>query len=110
MLADPQIIAQKGSQITVEVVLTAHHKVHFEFKACAVSSTSVAPSQTCFDENPLILVRDESHPDPAYATRAYIPPASYSGLLYDSSGVSGSLYRYTLQLPSTLACNLVLLQ
>lgn len=113
MPPDPQISAQRGSQITVDLVLTAHHKGHFEFKACAVSSPAESPSQACFDKNPLTLVRDElygSMPDESHPTRAYIPPSSYDGLQYDSSGVQGSLYRYTLQLPADAVGGLVLLQ
>jgi len=117
MPPDPQIIAQRGSQITVDLVLTAHHKGHFEFNACAVSSTNVAPSQECFDDQPLTLVKDEfygSLPDPAYPTRAYIPPSNLPALRYDTTGVpgsgAGSAYRYTLQLPDTVMGDFVLLQ
>mmetsp|Transcript_2782 Transcript_2782/g.4157 ORF Transcript_2782/g.4157 Transcript_2782/m.4157 type:complete len:483 (-) Transcript_2782:24-1472(-) len=113
MPADPQIVAQSGSQITVDIVLTAHHKGHFEFKACVISSPDQAPSQACFDANPLTLVRDElygSLSDPNYPTRAYIPPASYIGLQQDPSGVDGSFYQYTLQLPASAVGDLVLLQ
>lgn len=113
MSADPQIVAQRGSQITADIVITAHHKGHFEFKACAISSPNQAPSQECFDANPLKLVRDElygSLPDPNYPTRAYIPPASHSGLMLDPSGAPGTFYQYTLQLPDTVVGDLVLLQ
>jgi len=114
MPADPQMVASIGSTITVDVGITAHHKGHFEFKACAVSSPAEAPSQECFDNNVLSLVADVfygSQPDSNYPERCYIPPSSYSGLKYDgSAGPPGSLYRYTLQLPQDLVGDLVLLQ
>lgn len=114
MPADPQLVVQQGSQITVEVILTAHHKGHFEFKACPVDGLqNEAPTQECFEKNPLTFVKDELYgapPDLNYPTRAYIPPLSYSGILSDSSAVAGTLYQYTLQLPPNLKGKLVLLQ
>jgi len=114
MPADPQLVVQQGSIITVEVILTAHHKGHFEFKACPTDGRQdEAPTQECFDRNPLTFVKDELYgapPDLNYPTRAYIPPLSYSGILSDTSGVAGTLYQYTLQLPPNLEGKLVLLQ
>mmetsp|Transcript_22728 Transcript_22728/g.33563 ORF Transcript_22728/g.33563 Transcript_22728/m.33563 type:complete len:401 (+) Transcript_22728:93-1295(+) len=112
MPADPQLIVPAASQITVEIVLTAHHKGHFEFKACPVSSTEDAPTQDCFDTYPLEMISDDlygSVPDSAFPTRAYIPLNSYSNLQRDRES-GGSLYRFTLLLPKDLSGDLVLLQ
>ncbi|EJK76336.1 hypothetical protein THAOC_01905, partial [Thalassiosira oceanica] len=66
-----------GSVVEFESVLTAHHKGHFEFRACPVSSGEV-PTQECFDSNPLTFVEDPLYgavPDPNHPERAYIPNA-----------------------------------
>jgi len=108
--ADPQIVVQRGSQLSVEVVLTAHHKGHFEFKACPMSEQ---PDKECFERHPLNLVTDElygSSPDPSYPTRAYIPSLSYNGIKRDTSALAGTQFRYTLQLPRSLQGGNALLQ
>jgi len=94
---NPEIVVEHGSRITLEVVLTAHHKGHFEFKACPMSQS---PIKECFEKYKLNFVRDELHGaslDPNYPERAYIPP-------------SGKLFRYTLQLPQNLPSGNALLQ
>mmetsp|Transcript_14891 Transcript_14891/g.21961 ORF Transcript_14891/g.21961 Transcript_14891/m.21961 type:complete len:175 (+) Transcript_14891:378-902(+) len=114
MPRDSQFVVQQGSEITVDIILTAHHKGHFEFKACPMDDLlEEVPTQECFDRNPLNLFKDELYgapPDPHYPTRAYIPPSSYSGIVPDTTDVSGTLYQYTLQLPPDLKGNVVLLQ
>ena len=49
MPANPQGAYEEGGIMDVEVVLSAHHKGHFVFKACAVPNSQVSPSQECFD-------------------------------------------------------------
>ena len=97
---------QPGQIIDLEVKLTAHHKGHFEFKACPISPGQ-APTQACFDAHPLRFVSDVLSPgesratanfDPNYPERAYIPPKDFVDLHY----------RY--QLPSGLSGDTVLLQ
>lgn len=59
MHANPQATYVEASTVEMEVTLTAHHRGHFEFKACPVESTSEAPEQECFDRYPLMFVSDE---------------------------------------------------
>jgi len=91
-----------GSVVEFESVLTAHHKGHFEFRACPVSSGEV-PTQECFDSNLLTFVEDPLYgavPDPNHPERAYIPNA----------GVSPWTYKHRYQLPSNLEGELVIIQ
>ena len=50
--------------IDVESVLTAHHKGHFELKACPIAPGEV-PTQSCFDNNKLTFVEDKLYGAPA---------------------------------------------
>ena len=62
---------EEGAVIDVESVLTAHHKGHFELKACPVAPGE-APTQSCFDENKLEFVEDvlyNAPADPLYPER-----------------------------------------
>ena len=64
-----------GSIIDVESQITAHHKGHFEMRACPISHGEI-PTQECFDANPLTFISDELYgavPDVNYPERAYIP-------------------------------------
>ena len=68
-----------GSVIDIEVVLTAHHQGHFEFKACPVENLQGVASQACFDEHPLEFVMDVLYGAPKdanYPVRAYLAPLS----------------------------------
>lgn len=97
---NPQTFYQCGQIIDLDVTLTAHHKGHFEFKACPISPGQVA-TQDCFDANPLMFISDTKYGanfDTNYPERAYIP---------DASGYS---FSYKFQLPAGLSGDLVLLQ
>ena len=91
MFGDPLDWSQQASFveeeiIDVEVVLSAHHKGHFVFKACPLSE-SETPDEACFDAHPLEFVSDELYSAPkdvAYPGRAYIAPSSIG--VYDSTG------------------------
>jgi len=114
MAANPQAVFGRGDTITVEVILTAHHMGHFEFKACAIGHGEI-PTQECFDEYPLEFVSDELYGAPKdnnHVTRAYIPPTSYRGIQSDTSSdiVTGYDFQYKMKLPSKLYGDLVLLQ
>ena len=66
---------EEGSTIDIVSVLTAHHKGHFEVKACPIAPGEVA-SQACFDEHPLTFEKDMLYggvKQNEYAGRAYIP-------------------------------------
>ena len=97
----PQACYQPGQIIDLEVTLTAHHKGHYEFKMCPISP-GVAPTQACFDANPLTFVTDIKYGanlDPNYPERAYIPDAA-----------AGYTFSYKYMLPAGLSGDLVLLQ
>ena len=106
-----------GSIIDLNVVLTAHHKGHFEFRACPLpwdgnGNSALAipeggiPNQACFDAHPLTFIEDvlsldetraKANFDPHYPERAYIP-------LNDSN------LSYKFELPAGLSGDLVLIQ
>jgi hypothetical protein len=80
---DEGVCYQPGSVIDLEVTLTAHHKGHFEFKACPIAPYDI-PTQACFDNNPLEFVSDVKYPenvhppDYLYKERAYLAPSATS--------------------------------
>eukprot|EP00656_Telonema_subtile_P030068 TRINITY_DN330_c0_g1_i1.p1 TRINITY_DN330_c0_g1~~TRINITY_DN330_c0_g1_i1.p1 ORF type:complete len:931 (+),score=199.88 TRINITY_DN330_c0_g1_i1:188-2980(+) len=70
-----------GQTFQAEVVITAHHKGHFEFRLCTNPSDL---TQNCFDQH--VLSRAASSPtasplDPQYPGRWYLPPGSGSQLM-----------------------------
>ncbi len=100
---------EPGSIIELETILTAHHKGHFVYKACAISPGEV-PTQECFDANPLTFVADDlygANPDPNYPERAYIPNKEFP-VQFESGG--NALFRHKYQLPLGLSGDLVLIQ
>ena len=79
---------EEGAVIDIESVLTAHHKGHFELKACPVAPGEV-PTQACFDSNKLTFVEDKLYgalPDPLYPER---------GEIYSTSSVLHMRYATT---------------
>lgn len=87
-----------GQTIELLIELTAHHMGHFEMKACPLGRAS---TQSCFDANPLLFVRDVSYgmpADPRFPERAYL------------SDASRMLYRIEYRLPENVASQNVLLQ
>jgi len=105
-----QAVYTQGQEIDLTVVLTAHHKGHFEYKACAINEGELA-TQACFDANPLRFVQDILYPnapvDSNYPERAYIPLAS-SSTYKDTSG--SYMYTHKYELPANLSGDLVLIQ
>jgi len=90
---------QQGQEIDLSMVITAHHKGHIEYKACAIQPGEV-PTQDCFDAHPLEFVEDKIYnfpKDKNYPERAYIP-------------TTGNDYTHTFKLPADLNGNLVLIQ
>jgi len=100
---------KKNAQLEFSAVLTAHHKGHFEFKACPITGDEI-PTQECFDKNPLVYVGDvfyNAPQDPKYPERAYIPLASHS----TKKDAAGSyLYVHKYQLPQDLIGDVVIIQ
>lgn len=103
-----------GSVVPVEIVITAHHKGHFEVSVCdRVITSAVTDAQACLDK--WILERaspveagftdcqaDDSRGgcqpvDPKHPERFYLPPG-------------GGTYRYYLKVPSDLSCEVCTLQ
>jgi len=108
--ANPQAVYFANEEITVDVVLMAHHKGHFVFKACAIEEFEVA-TQDCFDQHPLTFVEDLLYAAPVdvnHPERGYIAPITHSGIQY-SSGES-YLFSHKYLLPPGLTGDLVLLQ
>lgn len=103
-----QATYSKGEEIEVEVILTAHHKGHFEFAACPIDAYET-PSADCFET--LEFVEDLLYGAPKdvnFPERAYLPPKEYA--LTDSTGMYGTRYSYRLKLPPNVHGDLVLLQ
>lgn len=103
-----QACYEEGAVIDIESVLTAHHKGHFELKACAIAPGEIA-TQECFDNHPLTFVNDELYgapPDPLYTERAYIPLAE------NTNRVSNGhyMFHHKFKLPDGLRGDLILLQ
>mmetsp|Transcript_28388 Transcript_28388/g.32549 ORF Transcript_28388/g.32549 Transcript_28388/m.32549 type:complete len:118 (+) Transcript_28388:502-855(+) len=74
------------SIIDLKVVLSAHHRGHFEFKACPISESQV-PDENCFNAHRLEFISDELYNAPKddnFPGRAYIAPPSMG--TYDNSG------------------------
>eukprot|EP00590_Aulacoseira_subarctica_P007437 CAMPEP_0172436386 /NCGR_PEP_ID=MMETSP1064-20121228/71696_1 /TAXON_ID=202472 /ORGANISM="Aulacoseira subarctica , Strain CCAP 1002/5" /LENGTH=495 /DNA_ID=CAMNT_0013184787 /DNA_START=261 /DNA_END=1748 /DNA_ORIENTATION=+ len=105
----------KGQQIDLQVVLTAHHKGHFTYSACALSAGQTTATQQCFDANKLMFVKDNLYgapKDTRYPDRAYIPLTSFPGIQIVNSAVGATAYRFNhrFQLPAGLSGDLVLIQ
>ena len=99
----------EAAVIDIESVLTAHHKGHFEVRACPISSTTDSPMQECFDDHPLTFVSDELYgapPDPLYPERAYIPLAERTERTEDGN----YLFHHMFKLPDGLRGDLILIQ
>lgn len=87
-------VFEAGSTITVDVTLRVYHFGHFEFSLCPVNGGSLTPSQDCFRNNKLKIVRDNIHKaplDPNHPERAMIPPRNF-----------GMDYSYDVALPGNL--------
>jgi len=102
----------QGQQVDLQVILTAHHKGHFTYKACALKTGETTATQQCFDSNPLIFVQDNLYgapKDPNYPDRAYIPLESYPGL-QKGGNPYGIKYSHRFSLPPNLVGDRVLIQ
>ena len=85
--------------------ITAHHKGHFEFYACAITAGQ-SPTQACFRANPLEFVEDLLYGSPKdvnYPYRAYIAPPAISSPM-------NNMFSYRMKLPGNIVCDLVLIQ
>jgi len=104
-----------GGVVKLDAVLTAHHMGHFSYKACAIKAGE-APSQACFDRNPLTFVEDVlygSRPDPNYPNRAYIPNANAPFIQKEwNAQLELTTYKFShrFRLPQGLSGDVVLIQ
>lgn len=105
----------QGDVIKLDAALTVHHMGHFSYKACAIKAGE-APTQACFDRNPLTFVEDVlygSRPDPNYPNRAYIPRADAPFIQKEwSNDLQKDIYKFShrFRLPQGLSGDLVLIQ
>ena len=61
-------------EVFLEVLLTAGHDGHFEYRACSPISAGGVATQECFDDHPLEFISDETYnmpKDDNYPIRAY---------------------------------------
>ena len=115
MPINPQAVYTEASLINVTVTLTAHHKGHFVFSACPISNTTTIPTRACFEQYRLIFVKDLLYGAPVdvnHPERVYVAPSTIPSRVYptDYEFKDAMLFSYTLQLPSGLIGELVLLQ
>eukprot|EP01066_Platyproteum_vivax_P006390 Platyproteum_vivax@DN2193_c0_g1_i1.p1 len=107
-----------GGEIEIEVILTAHHRGHFEFLLCDAEGLSDEEvlNQECFNKYPLTRaykVKDHSPIDTRYPDRFYVPPSCYKDRV-DQSGVPvgpmppGHREVVTYNLPSKQSSRMVL--
>lgn len=108
----PQAKYVQGQVIEVDVILTAHHRGHFEFSVCPIPIGGVA-SGDCFAQYPLEFVSDPLYgapKDSEYPNRAYIAPPDHASITNIRGGTTEIHYLFRLQLPDSLVGDLVLLQ
>ena len=105
---------KEGDEITIEVVLTAHHMGHFEFFICNSDDLTYPQNginQECLYRHTLIRA-EENNPispiDPKYPNRYYLEPLSC--MEFQTDGYPG--YRATMKyiLPNGLHCEHCVLQ
>jgi len=102
----------KGQQIDLQVVLTAHHKGHFTYSACALKTGETTATQQCFDANPLTFVQDNLYgapKDPSYPDRAYIPLTTFPGI-QSGGDPYGYKFNHRFALPPSVVGDRVLIQ
>lgn len=104
----------EGDVIEVEVLVTTHHKGHFEFRTCPISTDSLpmeVPTAECFAKNKLQFVSDELYHAPIdmnYPERAYLIPASRA--VFTQDDFYGAQYKMKFKLPEGVYGDVVLLQ
>jgi len=117
-----QGVYKDGSVIEVEVLVTTHHKGHFELAVCPIqplgskSQDLNIPTADCFAQNKLTFLSDELYnapQDPLHPERAYIVPSLKAEWVSGKPGeqpVVGAYYKMKFQLPQGVNGEIVLLQ
>jgi len=112
----PQATYTQGQDIVVNVTLTAHHRGHFVFSACPITTTSQTeiPTQECFAQHRLTFVEDNNYGgnyDPNYPERAYLAPMNGQNYVPDESASNALIeYSFKMRLPQDVYGDLVLIQ
>ena len=110
----PQATYTQGQDIVVNVTLTAHHRGHFVFSACPMTTTTDIPTQECFAKHRLTFVEDNMYGgnyDPNYPERAYIAPMNDPNYVPDESASNVLIeYSFKMRLPQDVYGDLVLIQ
>jgi len=114
---------EAGGIIDIEIVVTAHHRGHFEFFICDASELNGGQvTQECLMKNRLIRAEDpnaRSPIDPQYPHRYYIEPkcagnhdrdVSFDSKLSENGYGHGQRMLMKYSLPSDLACEHCILQ
>jgi len=124
MSTNLQGIYRQGDIIDIEVLVTTHHKGHFEFAVCPINGgdsddnmSMEVPTADCFTQNKLQFISDELYGAPIdsqYPERAYIAPASIvtwtNGDENNEQPVTGAPYKMKFKLPEGIYGDTVLLQ
>eukprot|EP00039_Didymoeca_costata_P013261 m.198820 g.198820 ORF g.198820 m.198820 type:complete len:544 (-) comp15720_c1_seq6:234-1865(-) len=118
----------KDSVVTLEFIITAHHRGHFEISLCDMGTVIGSHvTQECLEKNVLIRAEDSnaaSPIDPAYPERYYLEPVCakaqndqmYTGTLDGSVDYATQYYGYGLKvrakyhLPKNFTCEHCVLQ
>eukprot|EP00542_Grammatophora_oceanica_P007762 CAMPEP_0194065442 /NCGR_PEP_ID=MMETSP0009_2-20130614/85466_1 /TAXON_ID=210454 /ORGANISM="Grammatophora oceanica, Strain CCMP 410" /LENGTH=839 /DNA_ID=CAMNT_0038718285 /DNA_START=108 /DNA_END=2627 /DNA_ORIENTATION=- len=114
----------EGQEITIETIIRANHRGYFEIGLCVMDGLGTdVPTQACFDANKLEMLEDELYGapvDPAYPTRAYLPPDTnfqgapgYGGPVTGGQEIKnkdGLLTRHRFKLPDGVHGDQVYLQ
>jgi len=106
----------QGQVITIEAVLTAHHKGHFELYACALKNPEEVATKSCFEENPLKFVKDVLYGSPKdknYPMRAYVAPNDGNANTISDPTLpngGGMLLKHEYRLPNKVFGEHVLIQ
>jgi len=115
MPVNVQEVYEDGGLMDVEVVLSAHHKGHFIFKACPIPFTTISPTQECFDAHPLEFVADKLYNapiSPTHPERVHVAPFHHPQKVYSPKEPfdKAMLFQYTMRLPTGIVGDLVLIQ
>ena len=104
----------QGEEITIEVILTAHHMGHFEFYICDTDdliNNEKKVTQECLYQHRLLRVYDETSISPIdenYPYRYYIEPSEC--MEFQTNGYPGHIVKVKYKLPETLVCEHCVLQ
>mmetsp|Transcript_49381 Transcript_49381/g.112068 ORF Transcript_49381/g.112068 Transcript_49381/m.112068 type:complete len:377 (+) Transcript_49381:720-1850(+) len=112
-----QAVFAPGDTVPVEVLITAHHRGHFEFRLCdaedVAGGVEAATTQACLDLHPLVTLPDPDYQevfDPNHPDRVYLPPSCALEQYSTSTGVSGRLVQASVVLPPEVQCEHCVLQ